>query len=302
MSEDTPNTTQPIEIDRRDAILKSLLGTISIVAGVRIALTPGSFLGIQEDTSFPLGSKDGSSWLVKDIDFSAIDQGRLQSDFEQFRRYNTVTDYLQTSLIGIANGIVFFGIERYANDILLKDSPRMIGRHGQTKEGLDIGVDTKAKIAMDAVAALFASTIALPLNIGEEAIFRKAVLEIFRGDISQNSIGWNIGIPSAVLFALVHNIEFDFQKIKEEGLLEGARDMFFNLFSLDEIPLPQFIGGLVYWYVFREKGIVHSTLAHSVTNATGSYVNLIHQIQKRGRMRSANIHNAQQGTNNHSAE
>ncbi|HEV7424713.1 MAG TPA: hypothetical protein VGO21_06045, partial [Candidatus Paceibacterota bacterium] len=33
------------------------------------------------------------------------------------------------------------------------------------------------------------------------------------------------------------------------------------------VPLSQFMGGLLYWYLMRERGYSHAVLAHSINNS-----------------------------------
>ncbi len=86
----------------------------------------------------------------------------------------------------------------------------------------------------------------------EEALFRglpqTALNQLkVRGNI------WKVGIPTSVLFALMHNI-------KREKLAKEYH------FSTDFIPLPQFVGGLFYWKMMRERGFPHAIVAHGTQN------------------------------------
>lgn len=70
---------------------------------------------------------------------------------------------------------------------------------------------------------------------------------------------WGVGIPTAVLFALMHNVS-------DVG---GQKETKLKFTSLNEfIPVPQFISGIFYWYMMREKGFNHAVLAHATQNAT----------------------------------
>jgi len=84
----------------------------------------------------------------------------------------------------------------------------------------------------------------------EEALFRA----LPSGFIDKNDkrSRWEIGIPTSLLFALVHNL-----KKEESGELQFAKS----------VPISQFMGGLFYWYLMREKGYSHATMAHSMNNA-----------------------------------
>ena len=63
---------------------------------------------------------------------------------------------------------------------------------------------------------------------------------------------WEVGILVSLLFGFAHNLDFD------EGGLKFQKAM----------PLSQFMGGLFYWYLMRERGFSHAVLAHSTHNAT----------------------------------
>ena len=62
---------------------------------------------------------------------------------------------------------------------------------------------------------------------------------------------WEIGVPLNILFADWHNI--------------GAGK---DKSHADSISLPQFVTGLFYWYVMRERGFSHALAAHMFSNAT----------------------------------
>ena len=63
---------------------------------------------------------------------------------------------------------------------------------------------------------------------------------------------WEIGIPTSLLFALFHNL-----KRENSGELQFVKS----------VPIGQFMEGLFYWYLMREKGFSHATMAHSINNA-----------------------------------
>jgi hypothetical protein len=63
-------------------------------------------------------------------------------------------------------------------------------------------------------------------------------------------IRWDVGIPVSLLFSGLHNI-------KKDG----------SGFSADVIPLQQFIGGLVLWYLQRKYGVDTAITAHATHNS-----------------------------------
>ncbi len=88
----------------------------------------------------------------------------------------------------------------------------------------------------------------------EEAIFRalpSVIIDRFV-DTKDNRSRWEVGIPTSVLFALYHNF-----KKGESGEWEFIKS----------VTMSQFMSGLFYWYLMREKGYSHTLLAHSMNNA-----------------------------------
>lgn len=92
----------------------------------------------------------------------------------------------------------------------------------------------------------------------EEGLFRFFPSEVLVGrkGINSRKRRWDVGIPVALLFALSHNIKRDYIQNKLEVLSFEK-----------QIPLPQFISGIFYWYMMREKGFSHAVFAHRSTNA-----------------------------------
>jgi len=87
------------------------------------------------------------------------------------------------------------------------------------------------------------------LPVVEEAIFRALPSSLI--DNKNKSHRWDIGIPTSLIFALAHNI---------------GVDEFEELEFKKSVPIAQFMGGLFYWYLMREKGYSHAVLAHSMNN------------------------------------
>ncbi len=83
----------------------------------------------------------------------------------------------------------------------------------------------------------------------EETLFR-LVPSAFIG--KKGGIRWDAGIPVSVIFALMHNLEVnEFKEFKFRKV----------------VPLSQFIQGVFYWYLMREKGVTHAMFAHSMHNS-----------------------------------
>jgi len=100
------------------------------------------------------------------------------------------------------------------------------------------------------LTTLFRSGILHPIL--EEAIFRALPVDKLI-DKTDRRKRWDIGIPVSALFAFSHN----FRNGENFGDLELYKS----------VPVSQFMGGLFYWYLMREKGFSHATMAHSMNNA-----------------------------------
>lgn len=86
----------------------------------------------------------------------------------------------------------------------------------------------------------------------EEAIaryFPSTLIDITLGKGA--GVMWEIGVPLNILFTDWHNV--------------GAGK---DKSHADSISLPQFVMGLFYWYVMRERGFSHALSAHMFSNAT----------------------------------
>lgn len=90
----------------------------------------------------------------------------------------------------------------------------------------------------------------LSIPVVEEIIFR-GLPNLFLNDKS-NKLHWRVGVSQALLFSLGHNLTFD-----DKDKLS---------FMTNAFPIPQFIAGLYLWKVSRERGFLHSTLAHIAFN------------------------------------
>lgn len=86
----------------------------------------------------------------------------------------------------------------------------------------------------------------------EEALCRALPNFIVRGQPKESL--WEIGIPVSAFFALCHNVK------KDENT--GKR-----VFATDKIPLYQFVNGLFFWKMMRERGFPHAVAAHATINS-----------------------------------
>lgn len=134
--------------------------------------------------------------------------------------------------------------------------------------------------------------------IGEEWLFRLIPSELLAGRSKEHR--WDIGIPTSVIFALIHNARapisviddydrmikrmvkstFDVRKAfaepdaYAEGLKEELKkvpsevlDTLKQVKFVPSVPMTQFLAGLFFWYLMREKGFDQVVFAHSTNNA-----------------------------------
>jgi membrane protease YdiL (CAAX protease family) len=100
------------------------------------------------------------------------------------------------------------------------------------------------EIRNDPIKFFFTGVIVFPLV--EEIIFR-GIPEFFLWMFSPTGNHWIFGIIVSAVFAAVHGFEDE----KGNPIL----------------PLPQFAGGLVLWYVMRQYGLCYAFAVHALTNS-----------------------------------
>ena len=93
-------------------------------------------------------------------------------------------------------------------------------------------------------------------------LFEEASFRLFPSlVIGKKGKRWEVGVPISVIFALAHNL----QKDKVSGGIK---------FNKEFVPLPQFLAGIYYWYLIRERGFSHAFLAHAFNNGFATAVML----------------------------
>lgn len=97
---------------------------------------------------------------------------------------------------------------------------------------------------------IFVAGVGVPVL--EEVLFRGLPNFIVRGQPKENL--WGIGIPVSAVFALCHNVRTDENTGK-------------TAFATDKIPLYQFVNGLFFWKMMRERGFPHAVAAHGTINS-----------------------------------
>lgn len=81
----------------------------------------------------------------------------------------------------------------------------------------------------------------------EEVIFRLLPF-LFIGN------SWYVGIPTAAVFAVGHNL--------------AAGNFLDDIKDLKRIPVPQFLAGILFWYLIKEKGFSHAVVGHMSYNSS----------------------------------
>ncbi len=91
--------------------------------------------------------------------------------------------------------------------------------------------------------------------LAEELVFRATPSGITSAVFNdKNNKAWGVGITTSAIFAAVHNLKD----------VDGK-----TTFVTNSIPITQFMGGIFYWYLIRERGFSHSIMAHSMNNTVG---------------------------------
>ncbi len=87
--------------------------------------------------------------------------------------------------------------------------------------------------------------------IEEEAFVRFLIGNSLIQNSKDGRIRWDAGVPVSLIFALLHNIK------DVRGEIQ---------FSMDRVPLHQFMFGMVWWYYMRKRGLSHSVISHIASN------------------------------------
>ena len=118
--------------------------------------------------------------------------------------------------------------------------------------------DGVEKSKLESIMELTESTITAPIS--EEFMFRLIPSMLLKQDGSSK---WTVGVPICAAFAFSHNLTRDHSM--RSVRVPGTNDIYF---SLEHVPLQQFMAGLIYWYLMRTRGFGASLLAHSAGNAS----------------------------------
>lgn len=146
-------------------------------------------------------------------------------------------------------------IEQTLMMIAKKSAHIALGHIGIENGNKNITPDELVKYLRDKpISTIFEMGIAIPVL--EEYAIRFLPSEIIAGPSKGHR--WDVGIPMSALFALSHNLIL--KKEEEHWKFRIGKT----------IPLTQFMGGMFYWYLMRERGFEHAALAHSMNNG-GSF-------------------------------
>lgn len=84
----------------------------------------------------------------------------------------------------------------------------------------------------------------------EEVGFRASFSDMIKP--CDDNVRWDVGALSSAIFAVQHCFGFS----EEKGVVFKKT-----------VPFTQFLGGMLYWYFLRTRGVAHSFLAHVMNNA-----------------------------------
>lgn len=136
----------------------------------------------------------------------------------------------------LLTGVLYIGTDLFVS-VLEKHTPIRTGTGASEREIEDSFHDYRWYLTQAIVAA----------PILEETFFRK-IPQIVLKRKADNLLS---AVTTSAVFAGLHNV-----KNKGKGGYETKK-----------IPLHQFAGGLLFWYLSRNRGISHSMIAHAATNS-----------------------------------
>ncbi len=261
------DSIQALEISRRQMLEKTLAGALQLAFMANI---PSAFGHLRDEGDIVRGQK--------------IDEARLQKDAQLFRDHNTITEYLQTALVSSAIALGDYIAVSHLSPVMKERGLALGGKSYTTalslfdeirKEPEELNGLGKTIVTFQKPLMVLSAVAGMPVL--EEAIFRKTVADLFASDLPSVGVGWNIGIPSSMLFAIYHNVSIEGKVDDPMNPLDIAKHLNFDTKT---IPLPQFILGMMCWYLMREKGLLHATEAHAVWNGTNAVAGLGRRLAK----------------------
>lgn len=218
---------------------KQFLKFLAVTGSFAIA---GHYLGNRIDSTLQKNTTTNKSALLQQGHSSQEKDMPLQSGQQQFESNDLEADV--ASLSDTATQTLLYTLSEFVSAPIVRALRIPIGNSGISEKVLREFMEKPLyKLLLD---------VGVETPLLEEAIFR-ALPQLLVKNKTREDL-WNVGIPTSVLFALVHNMKHD-----EEG-----NEI---VFATDRIPLYQFISGLFLWKLMRERGLPHSILAHGVNNS-----------------------------------
>lgn len=229
---DEDDKTASAVLSRRDA-MKFLTGLSMLFASER-------GLGASKNASDEKQSEDLGQLSKRDLPLK-LSIGDVQSEVGNLHNSLKEKPYLNTA---IESGLLT--ASKYIGNKILKRLGIPVGtwnskyNKGTQEKSLSIREKIEAGLIIGGIK---------PLT--EEIMFRLLPSKFLAG--KSKEIRWDIGIPTAAIFALRHTY---------------GEDALGKLQFVKTIPLSQFVGGLFYWYLMRQRGFSHAWLGHSVNNSS----------------------------------
>lgn len=121
----------------------------------------------------------------------------------------------------------------------------LIVRHTPIQDGC--GMSEREREALINKPRLYFMEAIVAAPILEETVFRK-IPDLLLRRKADNPLS---AVATSAIFAGVHNIKTD-----------GTGG-----YETKKVPLQEFTDGLLYWYMYKKRGILHSMVAHATSNA-----------------------------------
>ena len=122
-------------------------------------------------------------------------------------------------------------------------------------------IELKKQLTKKPLDTVFHAIIAAPII--EEYLFRlmPSQMATKQGD---RGLAWKTGIPTSILFSLLHNIKKDDNK---KGFEKYS-------FDTEHFSIPTFLSGLTFWYIQRQYGVDNAIISHMTNNITHMAFNI----------------------------
>lgn len=121
----------------------------------------------------------------------------------------------------------------------------LIIRHTPIEDGCGMSENERRELFNKPRTYLMEAIVAAPIL--EETVFRK-IPDLLLRRKADNPLS---AVATSAIFAGVHNIKTD-----------GTGG-----YETKKVPLQEFTDGLLYWYMYKKRGILHSMVAHATSNA-----------------------------------